>query len=64
MPKFRQIDFGVADVQVAVRLRRKARGDAAAVLAARQVLVDDLADEINRRRDTRDFVVRHTLAIL
>ena len=36
----------VADVQVAVRLGRKPRGHAAAVLAAGVVGGDDLADEV------------------
>jgi glutaminyl-tRNA synthetase len=39
----------VADVQVAVRLGRKARGDTATVLARRVVGGDDLADEILTR---------------
>ena len=38
--------FGVADVQVAVRLGRKPRGDAAAVLAGGVVGGDDVADMI------------------
>ena len=37
--------FGMADMQIAVRLRRKARDDAA-VLAACQIGIDDIADEI------------------
>ena len=40
--------LGMADVQIAVRLRRKA-GDDGLVLAALQVLVDDGADEVGRR---------------
>src|SRR5207244_2981020 len=38
--------LGVADVQVAVRLRREARVDAALVLAGAVVRVDDLLDEV------------------
>ena len=38
--------FGVADVQVAVRLGRKARVHAAAVLVGLQVLEDDVPDEV------------------
>ena len=38
--------LGVADVQVAVGLRREARGDAAAPLAGAVVLFDDPADEV------------------
>ncbi len=56
--------LGVADVQVAVRLGRKPRGDAAAVLAGRVVGVDDLADEVEalggpgRRRGHSDILRR------
>ncbi len=42
--------FGVANVQVAVRLRWKPRVDAAAVLARAVVFVNDVADEISRAR--------------
>ena len=42
--------LGVADVQIAVRLRRKARMDAAAESAGPVVFLDDLLDEIERRR--------------
>ncbi len=38
--------LGVADVQIAVRLRGKTGHDAAAVLARAEVVLDDLADEI------------------
>ena len=41
--------FGVAHVQVAVRLGRETGGDAAAVLAGFEVLGDDLADEMTGR---------------
>ncbi len=41
--------LGVADVQVAVRLRRKTRDDLAAVLAGGYVGGDDLANEVRRR---------------
>ena len=44
--------FGVADVQVAVRLRRKT-GAHRPVLAALQVVDDYLADEVGSRRGTR-----------
>ena len=40
--------LGVADVQVAVRLRRKPRGHTAAVLPRPHILGDDRADEIER----------------
>ena len=40
--------LGVADVQVAVRLRREARDDAAAVRARGDVSGDDLANEVER----------------
>ena len=40
--------LGVADVQIAVRLRRKARVHAAAELVGLQVVEDDVADEIGR----------------
>ena len=40
--------LGVADVQIAVRLRGEARVHAAAVLAGLQVLEDDVADEVRR----------------
>ena len=42
--------LGVADVQIAVRLRRKARRDAAVMPARREILVDDRANEIYRGR--------------
>ena len=45
--------FGVADVQIAVRLRRKARMHAAAVFVGLQIVEDDLADEIGWRRSGR-----------
>ena len=46
----------VADVEVAVRLRRKPRRDAAVVLAGREVLVDDRANEVgNVDFAERDF---------
>ena len=46
-----QVDrLGVADVQIAVRLRRKARVHAAAVFVGLQIVEDDLADEVGRRR--------------
>jgi len=38
--------LGVADVEVSVRLRRKAGDDLAPVLPRPVVLVDDLADEV------------------
>ena len=38
--------LGVADVQIAVRLGRKARVHAALVLVGLQVVEDDVADEI------------------
>ena len=40
--------LGVADVEVAVRLGRKAGHDAAAVLACLHVLGDEVFDEITR----------------
>ena len=40
--------LGVADVQIAVRLGRKPRVHAAAVLAGGAVGVDDLLDEVAR----------------
>ena len=49
MPKLSAIDFGVTDVQVAVRLRREA-GDDRLVPSLAQVGDDDLADEIARFR--------------
>ena len=45
--------FGVADVEVAVRLGRKARRDAAVVPAGGEVLVDDRADEVDGRGSRR-----------
>ena len=42
--------LGVADVQAAVRLRRKPRDDRAPVFAGHDVLRDDFANEIARRR--------------
>ena len=46
--------LGVADVQVAVRLGRKARVHAPAVLVGLQVLEDDVADEMGwQRRDSQ-----------
>ena len=42
--------LGVADVQVAVRLRREARVDAAAEPPGAVVLLDDLLDEVQPRR--------------
>ena len=42
--------LGVTDVQVAVRLRRKAGDDAAVMLARAEVVLDDLADEIRMAR--------------
>ena len=42
--------LGVADVQVAVGLRREARVDAAAEPPGAVVLLDDLLDEVQRRR--------------
>ena len=52
--------FGVADVQIAVRLRREPRVDTSAVLIGFQVFEDDLANEIRtgRRgfRRVRDFI--------
>ena len=42
--------FGVPDVQIAVRLRRKARLDAPAVLVGFQIVEDDLANKIRARR--------------
>ena len=50
--------LGVADVQVAVRLRREARGHAAAVLAGGHVGFDDLPDEIGRGGCCRGFLFR------
>ena len=44
--------FRVADVQIAVRLGRKARMHAAAVLVGLQVVEDDLADEVGRGRSS------------
>ena len=41
--------LGVADVQVAIRLGREARGDAPAVLPRLHVVRDDGADEVERR---------------
>ena len=40
--------LGMADVQIAVGLGREAGVDAALVLAAFEVVVDDLADEVPR----------------
>ena len=40
--------LGVADVQIAVRLRRKARMHAAAVFAGSQIPGNHLADETGR----------------
>ena len=45
--------FGVPDVEIPVRLRRKSGGKAAVVLPGRKVLVDDRADEIDRSRRGR-----------
>ena len=45
MPKFRQMHLGVADVEVAVGLRRKAGVDAG-ILFFRDVCGDDVADKI------------------
>ena len=46
-----QVDgFGVADVQIAVRLRRKTRMHAPAVLVGLQIIQDDVADEVGNRR--------------
>src|SRR5262249_2621113 len=42
--------LGVADVQVAVRLRREARDDAATVPSGAGVVGDDLADEVRAGR--------------
>ena len=42
--------FRVADVQIAVRLRRKTRMHAAAVFVGLQVFDDDVPDEIGRGR--------------
>src|SRR5207237_9130476 len=47
-PEIEADGLGVPDVQVAVRLRRKAGHDAT-VLAALQVVLDDLADEVPGR---------------
>ena len=48
-PEVQADALGVADVQIAVRLGRKARVDAPAVLAGGPVGVDDLLDEVPRR---------------
>jgi len=40
----------VADVEIAVRLGRESRRDAAVMFARREVLVDDRANEVGRRR--------------
>ena len=47
-PEIEADRLGVADMQVAVRLGRKT-GDDPCVLAARQIVVDDRADEVDRR---------------
>ena len=49
----------VADVQVAIGLRRKA-GDAERVLPGLQILRDDIADEVCRGGRRRGFRFRHT----
>ena len=54
--------LGVADVQVAVGLRRKARVHASAVLVGLQILEDDVADEIGLRRNG-GFVLACSIAI-
>src|SRR6185503_3101791 len=55
----------VADVQVAVRLGRKPGRDAAVVLAARDIVVDNRTDEVDRRRRSgRRVVLRHLCNIL
>ena len=51
--------LGVADVQVAVRLGRKARDDAAAVLSGGDVGGDDLANEVLRAPVRARIRVRH-----
>jgi hypothetical protein len=38
--------FGVTDVQIAIRLGRKARDHAAVMAAGAQVVLNDVADEI------------------
>ena len=48
-PEIEADGLGVADVQVAVGLRRKARMDAPGPFAGAHVLVDDLADEVPGR---------------
>ena len=56
-----QVDgFGMADVQIAVRLRRKARVHAAAVFVGLQIVEDDVADEVgsDRLRRTQRSRVR------
>ena len=47
--------LGVADMQVAVRLRRKARDEFAAVLVGGEVALDNLADEVGLRFVRRRF---------
>ena len=49
--------LGVTDVQIAVRLRRKAGDDAAVMLARAQVVLDDLADEIRAARPARSSAI-------
>ena len=41
--------FGVADVEIAVGFRWKSRRDTSAVLPGRDVVLDDCADEVDRR---------------
>ena len=53
--------LGVADVQVAVRLRREARVDAAAEPAGAVVLLDDLLDEVQRAPGRSGLSVRFCL---
>ena len=51
--------LGVADMEVAVRLRRKA-GDDARVAAGREIGRDDVADEILPGLADRSVVCRHS----
>src|SRR5262249_49341220 len=57
--------FRVADVQIAVRLRRKPGDDPSVVLAGREILIDDGPYEVHRRRRCRrPMFVAHDLRAL
>jgi hypothetical protein len=51
-------------VQITIRLRRKARVDAAAVLTGAAILVDDVVDEIGARFVGVCFRCRHSVGSL